>query len=183
MSLHFFHIPARTPEPAQSELNTFLAGHRVLAVQREWLADGAHSGWAFCVEVAAGPGTLPSALKVDSAARGQRNQDVDYKQVLGEADFAVFARLRALRKQLAQADGVPVYAVASNEQLAALVTRRVRTLDEMAAVDGLGPARVDKYGAALLTVLTGTDAAESAPSGGVASDDTGGAAGDATGST
>jgi hypothetical protein len=51
VSLHCFYIPARTPEPAQSELNVFLAGHRVLAVQREWLADGAHSGWAFCVEM------------------------------------------------------------------------------------------------------------------------------------
>ncbi|MFM2118911.1 MAG: hypothetical protein RL722_379 [Pseudomonadota bacterium] len=129
MSLHCFHIPARTPEPAQSELNAFLAGHRVLAVQREWLADGAHSGWAFCVEVANGPGTLPSALKVDGAgaSRGPRGQDVDYKQVLGEADFAVFARLRAVRKQMAQADGVPVYAVASNEQLAALAAQGLST--------------------------------------------------------
>jgi superfamily II DNA helicase RecQ len=181
MSLHFFHIPARAPEPAQSELNAFLAGHRVLAVQREWLADGAHSGWAFCVEVATGPGTLPGALKVDGAARGQRSQDVDYKQVLGEADFAVFARLRAVRKQLAQADGVPVYAVASNEQLAALVTRRVHALDEMTAIDGLGPARVGKYGAALLAVLTATEAPDYAGSGGHPGGDTGGAAGDEAG--
>jgi superfamily II DNA helicase RecQ len=160
-SLHCFYIPARTPEPAQTELNAFLASQRVLAVQREWLADGAHSGWAFCVEVASGPGTLPAALKVDGAGRGGRAGDVDYKQVLGEADFAVFARLRALRKQLAQADGVPVYAVASNEQLAALVTRHVQTLDEMAAIEGLGPARVGKYGAALLAVLnSSSDAAD-----------------------
>lgn len=46
MSLHCFFVPARASEPAQSELNTFLAAQRVLAVQREWLADGAHSGWA-----------------------------------------------------------------------------------------------------------------------------------------
>jgi hypothetical protein len=32
MSLHCFYIPARHPEPAQSELNAFLSSHRVLAV-------------------------------------------------------------------------------------------------------------------------------------------------------
>ena len=29
MSLHCFFIPARTPEPAQSEVNRFMAGQRV----------------------------------------------------------------------------------------------------------------------------------------------------------
>jgi len=48
MSLYcLFFVPARAPEPAQSELNSFMASQRVLSVQREWLADGAHSGWAF----------------------------------------------------------------------------------------------------------------------------------------
>jgi superfamily II DNA helicase RecQ len=158
MSLHCFYLPARHPEPAQSELNAFLSSHRVLAVQREWLADGADSGWAFCVEVAEGPGPLAAAVKVDGGQRGGRSGgssgEVDYKQLLSEADFAVFARLRALRKQLALRDGVPPYAVCSNEQLASLVTRRVDTLEAMAAIDGLGPARLAKYGAALLAVLT-----------------------------
>jgi superfamily II DNA helicase RecQ len=155
MSLHCFYIPARHPEQAQSELNAFLSGHRVLAVQREWLADGAHSGWAFCVEVADAAGPLPAAVKVDGGQRG-RAGEVDYKQQLSEAEFAVFARLRTLRKQLAQRDGVPLYAVCSNEQLAALVTGRVESLEAMAAVESLGPARIAKYGAALLAVLTGT---------------------------
>ena len=58
MSLHCFFIPARQPEPAQNELNAFLAAHRVLAVQREWLTDGAHSGWAFC-GFRVKPGVMP----------------------------------------------------------------------------------------------------------------------------
>lgn len=160
MSLHCFFVLARQPEPAQSELNAFLAGHRVLAVQREWLTDGAQSGWAFCVEVSATLGPLPSALKVDGGGRGARAAEVDYKQVLSTADFAVFARLRTLRKALAQADGVPLYAVASNGQLAALVTQRVRSLEAMAAIEGMGPARVNKYGAALLAALVAEPSAE-----------------------
>lgn len=160
MSLHCFFIPIRQPEPAQSELNAFLAGHRVLAVQREWLTDGAHSGWAFCVEVSAAPAPLPPALKVNGSGRGTRPEEVDYKQVLAPADFEVFARLRTLRKQLALAEGVPLYAVGSNEQLAALVTQRVRSLDAMTTIDGMGPARVNKYGPALLAALLAEPPAE-----------------------
>lgn len=49
MPLHFFFVPARQPEPAQSELNAFLAGHRVLAVRKEWLPEPGAAGWALCV--------------------------------------------------------------------------------------------------------------------------------------
>jgi superfamily II DNA helicase RecQ len=150
MSLHCFFVPARQPDPAQVELNAFLAAQRVLAVQREWLADGAHSGWAFCVEVLTGPGPLPAALK---AGAPRRNADVDYKQVLSEADFLVFARLREWRKGVAQADGVPVYAVFSNEQLSTCVTKSVRSLAALSEVEGVGTARVAKYGPALLQAL------------------------------
>ena len=45
------------------------------------------------------------------------------------------------RKHLAQRDGVPLYAVCSNEQLAALVTHRISSLGEMAAIEGMGAAR------------------------------------------
>jgi hypothetical protein len=58
MSLHCFFIPARGPEPAQTEPNNCMGSRRVLAVQRECLHGGAHSGWAFCVEVLAGPHAL-----------------------------------------------------------------------------------------------------------------------------
>ena len=161
MSLHCFFIPVRQTEPAQSELNAFLAAHRVLAVQREWLTDGAHSGWAFCVEVSDAQGPLPPALKVDGGGRGTRTAEVDYKQVLNADDFAAYARLRALRKQLAQTDGVPLYAVGSNGQLAALVTQQVRSLEAMAAIEGMGLARVNKYGPALLAALTAEAPADS----------------------
>lgn len=51
MTLHFFFVPARRPEPVQAELNALLARGRVVSVQREGLADGADSGWAVCVEL------------------------------------------------------------------------------------------------------------------------------------
>jgi hypothetical protein len=53
---------------------------------------------------------------------------VDYKEVLNEADFAVFSRLRDLRKVIAEKEAVPAYAIFTNEQLAAMVTGKVDRL-------------------------------------------------------
>ena len=131
----------------------------MLTLAREFVSHGADSGWAFCVELADGPGPLPAALKADSS-RGRSSGAVDYKLLLSEADFTVYAALRERRRELAQADGVPVYAVFSNEQLAAIVTRRVDSLAQLGELEGVGPARVGKYGEAVLACLRALRGAE-----------------------
>lgn len=146
MQLRFFAIPARDPAVAEAELNRVLAAGRVAGLERQFVAAGAESFWAVCVSVAEGPGALPAAVK----AGGRKP---DYREVLNEADFAVFARLRALRKSIAEAEGVPPYAVFTNEQLAAMVTARVATVEALAAIDGVGPARVERYGPSFLALL------------------------------
>ena len=153
MSFHFFIVPITYPEAAQAELNAFLARERVLNVQRQFVAEGVNSFWAFCVELGAGPGPLPQGLKAHPARTAGREKAaaaIDYKQVLSEADFTVFAGLRELRKQLAQQEGVPVYAVFTNEQLAEVAQRRCSTKAALGEIDGIGAARIEKYGQALL---------------------------------
>lgn len=159
MTLHFFTVPALQPDAMQIELNAFLSRERVLAVRREFITDGPNSCWVFCIEVAAGPGPLPGQLRADnSRANGlqpqrERVAAVDYKLVLSELDFAHFAALRELRKQLALIEGVPVYAVFSNEQLAAIVTGQIDSKTALGHIDGVGPARVEKYADAVLSCL------------------------------
>jgi superfamily II DNA helicase RecQ len=160
MSLHCFAIPALRPEPAQGELNAFLAGARVLSLQRELVADGASSFWAICVEVADGPGPLPQALR---AADGRRSGGpIDYKQILSPEEFDLFAALRDWRKQAAQSEGLPLYSVFSNEQLAEIARRRVDSKAALAAIEGIGAARVAKYGEAVLRCVARTGDAGSA---------------------
>lgn len=150
---HFFAIPALTPQAAQTELNAFCAQHRVVALERQWLADGAGSHWAVCVTVAPGAGPLPDALKLP---RGKSAVRVDYKDILGEADFKTYADLRAWRKATSERDGVPVYAVFTNEQLSEIVTRRVDTLAALAEIEGIGPARLERYGQLVMDRLAGS---------------------------
>ena len=152
MQLYFFAIPALDPQAAQSELNRFCAGQRVVSVDRQFVDAGLDSHWAVCVTVAPGAGPLPDALKTPGRRAGASTR-VDYKEVLNEADFAVFADLRVWRKSAAEQEGVPVYGVFTNEQLAEIVQRRVASLEELGKIEGIGATRLDRFGAALLTRL------------------------------
>lgn len=93
MQLRFFTVPFHGGEGEAEDLNRFLAGQRILSIDRHFVVDGPHSAWAVCVAYeAAGEGRLP--VSGDKGRRGK----TDYREVLNEADFAVYARLRALRK-------------------------------------------------------------------------------------
>ncbi len=64
-----------------------------------------------------------------------------------------FSALRDLRKALAAADGVPVYAVMTNEQLARIVQNGVTDRQSLATIPGLGDARIEKYSDRILEVM------------------------------
>lgn len=49
MQYKFLTIPYHNPEDSVAELNRFLAGHRILTVDRQFLPDGSNSAWALCV--------------------------------------------------------------------------------------------------------------------------------------
>lgn len=158
MSLHFFAIPAMDPDTAQEECNRFCAAHRVVTLEKHFVVDGAQSYWAICVTVASGAGPLPDSLKV--GADRPQTQRIDYKTVLSETDFAAYAELRTWRKSTAEQEGVPVYAVFTNEQLAEIVRRRVHDLKELGDIDGIGPSRLERYGGAVLARLASLTQAE-----------------------
>ena len=150
MGLKFFHISSRSPDSIEAELNVFLARHRVVTVERRFVEDGADSFWAVCVDYLsgeAGSGTV-------HGAPGRSERKVDYKEVLSPEQFVVFAKLRELRKIVAEREAVPVYAVFTNEQLAVMVQERVNNRVKLRRIDGVGEAKVDKYGGEFLGALS-----------------------------
>lgn len=62
-------------------------------------------------------------------------------------------RLRAWRRERSRADSVPAYVVASDATLAAIVRRAPANERELAAVPGIGPAKLTKYGADILALI------------------------------
>ena len=79
--------------------------------------------WCFCIEY------LLGAAATRGSDRGRSR--VDFKQVLSESDFAVFAKLREVRKQIAAEEAVPVYAVCTNEQLAEMAKSRAGAVGDL----------------------------------------------------
>jgi superfamily II DNA helicase RecQ len=144
----FFTIPIREPDEGMAELNRFLAGHRIMGVDRQFVQDASNSAWAICISFDSGEASSPGR----SASMARRGK-VDFKDILSEPEFAVFARLRALRKEKADAEGVPAYAVFTNEQLAEMVQKRTVSAASLREIAGIGEARVEKYGDAFLAVV------------------------------
>ena len=73
--------------------------------------------------------------------------------VFGEADEGLFQRLRALRRELADAEGVPAYIVFSDAVLERMAAARPTDDVSLLAVSGVGPAKLARYGQAFLRVL------------------------------
>ena len=146
MQFKLFVLPVSNTSPAEAETNAFLRSHRVLGVKTEFVSAGENSFWALCVEYLEGPSGSngPASAKLPK---------VDYKEVLKPQEFEVFSRLREWRKTTADQEGVPVYVVFTNEQLAEMVQKRVTSKAALQGIEGVGEARVQKYGEAILERL------------------------------
>lgn len=147
MQMAFFSMPARGDAGIQEELNVFLRSHRVLTVHREFVPQGENSFWALAVETM--QGAAPSG---SGQSRGGKNR-VDYKEVLSPENFALFAKLRDWRKAVAEQEGIPVYAVLTNEQLAAIATGHPASIAQLQQIERFGEAKAGKYAEAILGVL------------------------------
>jgi ATP-dependent DNA helicase RecQ len=73
----------------------------------------------------------------------------------GNVDPVLFERLRAWRRETSVAAGVPAYVVANDRTLAALAVARPATPGQLLAVPGVGPAFVERFGAAAMALIRG----------------------------
>ena len=99
---------------------------------------------------------------VTASARQQSMQDIPYNisAMSGDAmeaqqitDQAGWEALRACRKSLAEQQGVPPYVIFHDTTLFDMLERRPATLSELAEVNGVGAAKLEKYGETFLHVL------------------------------
>ena len=69
-------------------------------------------------------------------------------------DNELAERLRSLRSSLAAERSVPAYVIFSNRTLDELASTRPTTLDDLSRVHGIGSSRLERFGDAILSVLT-----------------------------
>ncbi len=100
------------------------------------------------------PPRRPRREKIAVEPRWQVVKTVARDDAEGESDEQqLFERLRAHRRALADAKGLPAYLVLSDAVLWALVRARPRSLEELATVPGIGPKKLAQYGAEFLRLL------------------------------
>jgi len=84
---------------------------------------------------------------------GRANVRLDDLAAPSAADEELFEALRAVRKRLADAEGVPAYIVFSDAALRGMASRRPRSEGELLQVPGVGPVKLARYGAAFLEAI------------------------------
>jgi DNA helicase-2/ATP-dependent DNA helicase PcrA len=72
-----------------------------------------------------------------------------------EPDDPLYETLRRWRLETARAEERPAYVIFHNSTLAEIVRRSPRSREELAAVPGVGPAKLERYGDAVLAALRG----------------------------
>ena len=140
-----FLLPLWPDSPEQETLNRFVRAHRIIQTRKELVSVESGQYWAILVEYLDAP---PSQ---ESNETGKSK--VDYKDVLSPEDFALFSRLREIRKKLADDNGLPVYAVCTNEQLAEIAKQKPATAAACMKIGGIGQGKAEKYVPAFIACI------------------------------
>lgn len=99
--------------------------------------------------------SLASPVGVKGGRREERQRVArgEAAPALSPADQDLFERLRALRRTLAEARGVPPYVVFSDATLQDLAREKPRSRGAMLEVKGVGPKKVEMFGDAFLAEI------------------------------
>lgn len=142
MQIKIISVPIIAGDTWNDELNKFLRGHKILKVEQQ-LVNGLHGAyWTFCIQYIDGQ-TGPS----------ERKERVDYKEVLSTDVFARFAKLRGIRKTIADEDQIPAFAVFTDAELADIAQLDEITASTLRQVKGIGEKKVEKYAKRFMEIL------------------------------
>ena len=86
------------------------------------------------------------------------------KALVSDEDAPLLSALKAKRRALSEAAGLPAYMIFPDRTLIEMAENRPATLDAMARVNGVGAKKLESYGAAFLEVIAGAGAAPLHPS-------------------
>lgn len=87
--------------------------------------------------------------RLDSAARTAKNDKLANRQY----DKKLFAKLRKLRKAIADEDDLPPYVVFNDASLMEMAEKLPTSSGALLAVNGVGQRKLEKYGEAFLTLI------------------------------
>ncbi len=98
-----------------------------------------------------------SAATTVRAAITERAAVTERAEPGGPAEARLRAALTEWRRERCRADAVPAYVVLDNKTLDAIARIEARALAELGAVSGIGPTKLERYGADILGIVASAD--------------------------
>jgi ATP-dependent DNA helicase RecQ len=96
-------------------------------------------------------------LRADSVRSARPSAKAKKRAAEVGVDAALLARLKAVRRELAEIREVPAYIIFSDATLIDMCHLRPETLEQMALVSGVGPKKLEDFGQAFLDALVRRD--------------------------
>jgi len=94
-------------------------------------------------------------LRADSVEKARTRPEV--RALVSDEDAPLLSALKAKRRALAEAAGVPPYVIFNDRSLIEMAERRPQTLDDFAQISGVGATKLERYGRLFLEVITGAE--------------------------
>jgi ATP-dependent DNA helicase RecQ len=122
-------------------LSNFLPGKELVRWECRFFKYVNELYWTIIVEYK--PISAPGqSIKVKKEAK----KNEKYKDLLNKDDWPLFNYLRDWRAEKAKEEGVPLYIIFNNLQLAKITATRASSLNALQQIEGIGNARKQKYG-------------------------------------
>ena len=144
-------------------MGTDLSGTQWRGVVRQLLAQGllqvrGEYGVLALTDASAGVlrGERQVLLRTETTAQAARPKRSASTTDLDDDAQALFQHLRAWRAATAKEQSVPAYVVFPDRTLAAIAERRPASLQALSTISGVGEAKLERYGEAVLAVVAGT---------------------------
>ncbi len=127
MPIRLFTIPF---DPKQElfqdeELRAFLLNKQIKTLRPEFFQTNGKAYWSIFAEY-----------------ENVFSTDIEKSDGLNEPQKLLFQRLREWRKETANKEGIPVFIIANNSQLAEVVLRAPKTLESLRQIHGFGKKKV-----------------------------------------
>jgi ATP-dependent DNA helicase RecQ len=97
--------------------------------------------------------TLPRPAVAPPSPTRRQHEDTSWRALVTAEELPLFNALRDWRSERSKREGVPPYVICTNRQFAAMVKARPQNLAALAEIEGVGKAKLDKYGRDLLAIL------------------------------
>ncbi len=145
MQHQIFSIPVFGGEAENEEMNNFVRAHKVIKVDKYFVQKPDGDYWTFCFLFVEGDVSKNIKSKIEK---------VDYAKLLPPDQALVFEQMKKIRKSLADKDGIPAFAVFSDEELYYIAQLPQMNATELKKIQGVGLKKLEKYGQALIDLLS-----------------------------